>query len=179
VASNIDVTKPTEGMAFTADVRANFQTAANEITAIQDSLNPSQLGEFLYALLPTANAIQLISGNITDVLTLDIPPGDWDIFGTIATSGSSGNISDMLIWISETSSQLPTVDVARFSVHELNFGTGGQSGVDTRTQTITGPVQILVTQQTTIYLTCQITWGAGTVSVAGALRARRMSLANT
>jgi hypothetical protein len=179
MASNIDVTKPTEGMAFTADVRANFQIAHDEITAIQDSLGPSQLGEFQYALLPTANALALTSGNISDIISLSLPPGDWDVFGTIATSGSSGNISDVLIWISETPSQLPTVDVARFSVHELNFGTGGQSGVDTRTQTITGPVQILVTQQTTIYLSCQITWGSGTVSVAGALRARRMSLANT
>jgi hypothetical protein len=159
-------------------VRANFQAAHDEIEALQGS-SGAQIGDFLFELLPSANAIQLTSGASADVLQLDVPPGDWDVFGTIATSGTSGNISDILVWLSETSDQQPTVDVARFAVHELNFGTGGQSGVDTRTQLITGPVQISVSQQTTIYLSCQITWGAGTVSVAGAIRARRMSLANT
>lgn len=36
VPSNIDVTIPPEGMAKTADVRANFQTASDEITNLQD-----------------------------------------------------------------------------------------------------------------------------------------------
>jgi hypothetical protein len=178
--SQIDPTKPTEGMASTADVRANFQAAKDEIEALQGGFGSgAQIGDFLYAFLPSANAIQLVSGASTDILQLDLSPGDWDVHGTVATSGTSGNISDILIWVDDVSGQLPINDVARFAVHELNFGTGGQSGVDTRTQIITGPVQILVSQQTTIYLSCQIAWSGGTVSVAGAIRARRMSLANT
>lgn len=35
MSSNIDPTKPTSGIAFTADVRANFQAAKNEIEAMQ------------------------------------------------------------------------------------------------------------------------------------------------
>jgi hypothetical protein len=42
VPSNIDVTKPTEGMALTADVRANFQAAFNEITALQSNVQDLQ-----------------------------------------------------------------------------------------------------------------------------------------
>jgi hypothetical protein len=35
MTSNIDPTKPVAGNPSTADVRANFQTAANEISALQ------------------------------------------------------------------------------------------------------------------------------------------------
>ena len=35
--SLIDVTKPANGEAYTADVRANFETAAGEISALQES----------------------------------------------------------------------------------------------------------------------------------------------
>jgi hypothetical protein len=35
MTSNVDVTKPTEGMAFTADVRDNFQIISTEITDLQ------------------------------------------------------------------------------------------------------------------------------------------------
>jgi hypothetical protein len=37
--SMIDVTKPQQGEAETADVRANFQVAANEISALQDTVD--------------------------------------------------------------------------------------------------------------------------------------------
>jgi len=40
MASLIDPSKPAGPVAFTADVRANFATAASEITALQDAIGP-------------------------------------------------------------------------------------------------------------------------------------------
>ena len=37
MTSAIDPSKPTAGVAYTADIRANFQTAANEISALKDT----------------------------------------------------------------------------------------------------------------------------------------------
>ena len=42
MTSNIDITKPTAGQAFTVDVRDNFSTAASEITALQTALATAQ-----------------------------------------------------------------------------------------------------------------------------------------
>jgi len=56
MASSIDPTKPTTGRAYTADVRANFETARSEISALQladtnlaDSTDPA-LGDALVAV---------------------------------------------------------------------------------------------------------------------------------
>lgn len=40
--SMIDITKPAAGEAYTADVRANFETAAGEISALQDAVGAAQ-----------------------------------------------------------------------------------------------------------------------------------------
>jgi uncharacterized coiled-coil protein SlyX len=38
MTSNVDPTFPTEGNAYTADVRRQFATAATEITSLQDAV---------------------------------------------------------------------------------------------------------------------------------------------
>ena len=43
--SAIDATKPAEGEAYTADVRANFATAAGEISALQDAAGQAATGQ--------------------------------------------------------------------------------------------------------------------------------------
>lgn len=52
MTSAIDPTKPTQGEASTADVRANFQIAADEISALQDAVPPPFTGpDILGAML--------------------------------------------------------------------------------------------------------------------------------
>ena len=60
--SAIDVTKPGEGEAYTADVRANFQTAANEISALQDAAAGPSTGVMVLGTVPTAITISVGSG---------------------------------------------------------------------------------------------------------------------
>lgn len=50
MTSQIDITKPTQGNALTADVRSNFATAANEITALQAAITSGTLSLFLQSL---------------------------------------------------------------------------------------------------------------------------------
>lgn len=132
-----------------------------------------QVGELLRNIITTQNAV--VNGIAADVATLNLTPGDWDVFGNIVTSGSSTKVSDIKIWLSNQSRTLPTAaDMATFAISELNFGTGGQAGVNTNTQIATGPTRVNITTPTTMYLSCSIAWSGGTVATAGGIRARRM-----
>jgi hypothetical protein len=184
MTSAIDPTHPISGTSpgpTTAAVRANFAAAKSEIETLQAKAGitdgsdpgPGEVGEYLYARLPVANALALVSGVTRDLLTLALPPGDWDVQGTVATSGTSTTVSDMVVWINEASRTQPD-DLAQFRITEMNFGTGGQAGANARTQLMTGTTRMSSNQSVTVYLTTQITWGAGTVLVSGAIRARRM-----
>jgi hypothetical protein len=60
--SAIDVTKPGEGEAYTADVRGNFQTAANEISALQDAVAGPASGTTTLGTAPTVMSMTVGSG---------------------------------------------------------------------------------------------------------------------
>ena len=68
MASNIDPSKPTTSMAYTADVRANFATAADEITALQAAMDSATV-EFI------AGGFQSTGGEIK----LGIAPWMWTL----------------------------------------------------------------------------------------------------
>jgi TolA-binding protein len=59
MTSNIDPTKPPEGKAYTADVRANFQTAHDEISALQTTVADLQT-----TVQSNYDAIQTLQGQV-------------------------------------------------------------------------------------------------------------------
>ena len=61
MSSNIDATKPASPNAYTADMRANFQAAADEISALQDAMD-------------AAEWLPLAGGTMLGVLTLAADP---------------------------------------------------------------------------------------------------------
>ena len=195
MSSAILPTVPVGPVGHAPDMRANFAAAKSEIEALQaaiaaleiavDALGlgvadgtdaaPGDVGEFRFVSLPTSSAVALPSGAVRDIVSLDLPAGDWDIQGAVNTSGSSSNVNDIVVWVSDQSAtRPPTDDLSWFYVSEINFGTGGQSGADTRTQLMTGLVRVLSAQTTTVYLSCAITFSGGTCLASGAIRARRM-----
>ena len=60
--SAIDITKPAEGEAYTADVRANFTTAAAEISALQDAVAGPANGTMVIGTAPTVISLTVGSG---------------------------------------------------------------------------------------------------------------------
>src|SRR4051812_3020697 len=61
--SAIDVTKPQSGEASTEDVRLNFATAANEISALQEALDaPKTLGTTMIGVPPAVMHISVGQG---------------------------------------------------------------------------------------------------------------------
>jgi uncharacterized protein YraI len=88
MASLIDPTKPTSGSAYTADVQANFATAASEISALQDAVAG-----------PAGGSTSIGSGPTTMYMTVGagIPDGSTVGFDRVGsqytdTTGSPGAI---------------------------------------------------------------------------------------
>lgn len=133
---------------------------------------PGERGERFVFLQADADAVSLITGQATLVASRAIDAGDWDIFGSIRTLGSSTSIADIQFWVTDVPGVVPPPQTFAFS--RFNLGTQGQSGADTGFQLTCGPAQFNVSIPTKVYLGCLIAFASGTVQAAGSLCGRRM-----
>jgi len=106
------------------------------------------LGEYLEATI--TGGIALSSGITTDILTLDLPAGDWDVHGWIAVSGSG---------ITDGGWGIDGIDTV---------------GVSSAPTGWTGPHRYNVAALTTITLRAVVTFSIGAGVMDARLRARRV-----
>lgn len=125
------------------------------------------LSEFISA--GTAGAGQSLTNNtIANVAALiNLQPGDWDVFGNVNFTETSATVTARSAGISSTIATVPT--------------DGSQVYLGTTTTTTTTNNSIVlprkrfnISTQTTIYMTAQVAFSAGTVSAFGFLNARRV-----
>jgi hypothetical protein len=104
-----------------------------------------------------------------NITALNLPPGDWDLQGQVATlSASGGHIQHMQMWMSPVSATVPTTFVGGF--HEV----GGISTGGTEQLTLpSGRMRMSVTALTPMYLSTRVTF-TGTLSAYGFISARRV-----
>jgi hypothetical protein len=125
-----------------------------------------QIGESLYAAQSTP--VSLVSGAAHDIVTLALPPGDWDVDGEITLGGSSTSVTDMQLWTNSASVTRPAAN--SFAFTHFAMGQTGQTGASMAC----GPARISSATGETIYLSAQIAATSGTLTATGAIRARRM-----
>ena len=135
-----------------------------------------ETGELALSVLPTSEAVSLTSGTVTDILGFTLQAGDWDVCGSLETSGTATQITDLDVWVSPYSATRPTPDqAATFAVSSFSFTASGNTGLNAGSQLMTGPARLLIDAATPVYLTVVVSWiKGGTVLASGALRARRM-----
>lgn len=114
------------------------------------------IGEYLQA--DTTTLVALTTAVTTDVLTLSLSPGDWDVAGWISLRVDGGTSVAMLSWGVDT---LDEVQVGLTAASDTYIG--GWTGPSRRNVT----VPTVVTLRTLAVFT-------GTIEAAGRLRARRM-----
>ncbi len=115
-----------------------------------------EIGEYLTA---TSGSVGLATTVWTNIISLPVPPGDWDLWGSIAltASGGANNLQGGITNVS---------------------GGGGQEVV------LNGPTvtafygaiparRVSLTVTTTYYVTALMVFSSGTASAVGGLRARR------
>lgn len=160
---------------------ASLQSALTALTArvttleakqgVTDGSNasPGQLGEFLSAAVQVGNAIPATTNVIMDVVTLSVPPGDWDLFGQVCTNiASGGHAQNGYAWMSTTSATVPATIFG--AAHQIG---GIASGNNEQLMLPTGRQRMSLTTTTTIYLSTRIQF-TGTASFYGYISARRV-----
>lgn len=132
---------------------------------------PNNAPDYLYRTAP--GTVSLASNQPADILTYEVPPGDWDLNGEVVLSGTSTSISVIEVWISLTSLTPPPPET--FAYVQENVALAGQTGVGTGSQVICGPARLVTVRPTTVYLSCRVTFSRDTVAATGSLRGRRLS----
>ncbi len=187
MTSQIDVTKPTEGDAYTADVRQNFAIAADEISALQaprmgvtdgSDAAPGAVGEYLS--VENIDGVAMTANVAAMVCTMPLPPGCWEVWGacdfTVAAVAERGQPqpiqpNQLGCGLSVTPDSLPTDE-------ELIVGTGVMQliysplAAGQRQVLITGQCRSNSTDPVDLYLVAQI--GLGNCTVKGYVSARRV-----
>jgi hypothetical protein len=126
------------------------------------------IGEYMSSTVLAGSAVSVSNGSATNVTSINLTAGDWDVTGTVVLVPSSSTISNFLFWISTTSATLPTAP-----------NSGSFSQIDTVTSTgqialPTGPIRVNVSTTTTTYLCVYSAFSGGSNTAYGFIGARRL-----
>ncbi len=153
-------------------------THADNVFGTTGGDDPSfmSLGQYISATVTAGNAVSVTTGTATNIVTMSLPPGDWDVSGFLNHSaGTSTSVTRIITSISVTSATtagqaggagLGTDPTAIYSQ---------ASSIPTNNMVLeAGPVRMNTNANTTMFLVAQDTFTASTMQVYGTLRARRM-----
>lgn len=123
-----------------------------------------QVGEILHVSLPASTPLSVADLTNTNIITLVITPGDWDVWGSIFGNFSAG--AQILGWISQISASQPDATL-------ISSITNGSSALSTfGAPIVTQPMNVTV--NTTLYLSTFGVFSTGDFSAAGTITARRV-----
>jgi hypothetical protein len=145
-----------------------FNPPTQGIVGVTNGSNASAgyVGEVISSTVLFASSVTVVSLTNTDLTSITLSAGDWDIYANMNfTSTVTNIIVNTKCWINDVSATLP--DNA-FIVSSGNFGAGNQS---LGASILHLPVSISF--PTTYYASCVATLSVGNSSVCGFIYARR------
>lgn len=119
------------------------------------------VGEYLTG----TGSVTLVSGAVTNVCSLSLTAGDWDVSGSVGLTTTAG-MTLMQAWVSQISAT--PADVGRFII-----GVGGGTVAFTVGRLLAGPARFSLSGAATVYLGTAAQFAAGTVTASGLMAARR------
>lgn len=140
-------------------------------TATDDDANAGNIGEYIFSQVAIGAAVVLSSGVTADITSLNLSPGDWDVWGSLATAPAGTTTqSDIRGWLSTASATDPGPPNSG-SYAELNtaIAAGKRQALPIGSMRVTvpaGPAQAL-------YLSANVTFATSTLEGYGFLGARR------
>lgn len=156
---------PNLGNAIASGIVFSPTTAGLRGTTVADEADVLIVGEFAIGTVLVADAISVSDGVATNITSLSLSAGDWDISGTLyfATSGAA---TTWLGWFNTVSATQP----------DAIFVTGRQTSASLVNEIFdfaVSPTRILVSSPTTVYLSALASFSTGTALVGGQIMARR------
>lgn len=130
------------------------------------SASAGYVGEFLSSVISYASAVTLGSNIASNVTTLSLSAGDWDVWGNVTLRTGGTSPSGIIAWVSTASATFPDPSL----INGIILG----SGAITQTCGATATMQRFnLTTTTTIYLSAELINSSGSGSACGGIYARR------
>lgn len=174
-ASAVSTYAPIASPTFTGTVSTAAITATGAITpattagivgtTAANNANTGSIGEFAVA---NGSAIPLTTSTATNVTSLTLTAGDWDVNGSVLIQAASSTIiSNALAGVSGASATLPTAG------NYWQFGIGPLAASATVSQTVP-TLRINSATSFTVYLIAFSSFTVSTCTASGTIRARRV-----
>lgn len=163
---------PGQTLCFTPEAGWNImQSLVGQIpgTKTNDSAAAGNVGEYIESIILNTSEIPITTNTATNITSLLLTPGDWDVWGTIALDNGSGAtvFSLMLGWISDVSATAP-VAPNKGAYFRLPYSLTGNEVI-----TPVGTCRFSVASNTTVYLSTFATF-TNTAFAFGSIHARRV-----
>ena len=150
---------------FRAVVTADLVPIAGQFpaTATNDNASSGNVGQYLNA---TATVASVVTATVTDIATLSLPPGDWDVWGNVESLPSTATVTSFSAWLNTTSATDP------------GFPNGGAYFLSPLSHTANlasplGMMRLSLASTTTVYLSANATFTGTSEGVSGFIGARR------
>lgn len=136
-----------------------------------DNADAGNVGEYIYSEIGSGAAVPLTSGTAADITSIELTPGDWDVWATVASDpAASTTTSAVNAWINTASATNPGApNNGAYLSSQLTIGAGLGQVMPV------GQMRISVAAETTAtaYLSTNMTFAASTMGAYGFLGARR------
>lgn len=165
---------PGQSLVFTPEAGWSILPSTNgQIpgTSTNDNAAAGNVGEFISSNIPSTSAITSASGTVTNVTSLNLTAGDWDVEGLVGGAYAGNQTPSFLTgWVSTTSATLPTLANSGGMFFNNVPGLAG-GGICLST----GKKQFLLASTTVVYLSGRSDYagGVGNAALYGFICARR------
>lgn len=152
----------------------NEYTATNGVALQGTTANPvtnaaaGYIGEYMESIVLVGAGINMGTGTPTDITTLTLTAGDWDIWGGIASAAAAGTITSLIAGgISTTINTLPTPPSNCYVQIQNTFPASANQVLPLGTQ------RVSINGSTTYHLVMRIDFSVSTMTGYGFVAARR------
>lgn len=162
---------PTLGVASASSI--NFSTTNGIIgTTTNDTAAAGSVGEEISSLVAEGSAIALTTNTAINITSINLTPGDWQIFGNITFDGNATtNTTFGIACISSSSAALNDASLNA----SYSFGTAGLVPFVTNYIGLVVPTyRVSISTTTTYYLVAYCGFSISTAKACGSILARRM-----
>lgn len=133
-------------------------------TTTNNDASPGYVGEVISSHILNASAVSFTSTVATNLTSISLTAGDWDVYGNIWANNGGGALNFMQIWTSSTSATQPD-----FSLQSFTYGSA--------TAVVLGSIapyqRYSLPSTTTIYLSGVVNSTGGANTCSGGIYARR------
>lgn len=151
-----------------------FQSTPGQIigTDTNDNAAAGNVGEYTEDVVLVGSAVSLTNNTAAQVASISLTAGDWDVNGVCHfTGGGTTSVAYLAGGISNSSLNLGTSGtVNKADLSQFNSPSFGADD----TSIMMGPARFLNSTNTIVYLNAQAGFSAGSCSVYGQIRARRV-----